>query len=294
VKTTADAPARGVPPGVPAAADVLARSGGENFPVASWVLGRRARSELLAIYGFARLVDELGDTLEGDRLQALDWAEEELDRAFRGEASHPLLVSLQPVLRAHSLPRQPFARLIEANRVDQRVSRYETWEQLQGYCRLSADPVGELVLGVFEAADPYRVQLSDSICTGLQLAEHLQDVAEDRARGRIYIPLADLSRFGAGEEDLVGASAGPALRRTVAFEVARARGLLWGGRALVGSLPRRAGFAVAGFIAGGLTALSAIEAAGHDVLKGPPPVARGLFLRTLARTLAGRAGFPAR
>ena len=183
MKTTADAPAARRPAGVPAAADVLARSGGENFPVASWVLGRRARSDLLAIYGFARLVDELGDTLEGDRLRALDWVEQELDRAFRGEAATRCCVSLQPVLRARSLPREPFARLIEANRVDQRVSRYETWEQLQGYCRLSADPVGELVLGVFGAADPWRVRLSDSICTGLQLAEHLQDVAEDRAAG---------------------------------------------------------------------------------------------------------------
>ena len=290
MKATADAPARGTPAGVPAAADVLARSSGENFPVASWVLGRRARADLLAIYGFARLVDELGDSLEGDRAAALEWVEEELDRAFRGEAAHPILVSLEPVLRARSLPREPFVRLIEANRQDQRVSRYETWEQLRGYCRLSADPVGELVLGVFAAADRRRVGLSDSVCTGLQLVEHLQDVAEDRAQGRVYIPLEDLARFGAGEADLDAPVAGPALRAVVAFEVARARGLLWGGRGLVDALPRRPGFAVAGFIAGGLAALSAIEGAGHDVLGGPPRAGRGLFLGTLARTLAGRPG----
>ncbi len=290
MRTTADAPLSATPAGVPAAADVRARSGGENFPVASWVLGRRARSELLAIYGFARLVDELGDTLEGDRLQALEWVEQELDRAYHGEARHPILVSLQPVLRARALPREPFARLIEANRVDQRVARYQTWEQLQGYCRLSADPVGELVLGVFGAADPWRVRLSDSICTGLQLAEHLQDVAEDRDQGRIYLPLEDLARFGAGEQDVFADSAGPALRAAVAFEVARGRGLLWGGRALVGALPRRAGLAVAGFIAGGLAALGAIERAGHDVLAATPRAGRGLFLGTLARTLAGRPG----
>ena len=122
-------------------------------------------------------------------------------------------MSLQPVLRAHSLPREPFARLIEANRVDQRVSRYQTWEELRGYCRLSADPVGELVLGVFDAADAARVELSDSICTGLQLTEHLQDVAEDHASGRIYIPLEDLTRFGAGEQDVAAASASPAVAR---------------------------------------------------------------------------------
>ncbi len=290
MRTTADAPARGTPAGVPAAADVLARSGGENFPVASWVLGRRTRSQLLAIYGFARLVDELGDTLEGDRAGALEWAQEELDRAFRGQARHPLLVSLQPVLRERSLPREPFVRLIEANRVDQRVSRYETWEQLRGYCRLSADPVGELVLGVFGATEEWRVRLSDSVCTGLQLTEHLQDVAEDRARGRVYIPLEDLARFGAVEGDLDAPAAGPALRRALAFEVSRARGLLWEGRPLAVSLPRRAGFAVAGFVAGGLAALTAIERAGHDVLAGPPRAGRRLFLGTLAGTLAGRPG----
>ncbi|HTQ67445.1 MAG TPA: squalene synthase HpnC [Solirubrobacteraceae bacterium] len=294
MKTTRDAPVRGAPAGAPAVEDVLARSGGENFPVASWVLGRRVRSDLLAIYGFARLVDELGDSFEGDRLQALDWVEEELDRAYRGEARDPILVSLQPVLRAHSLPREPFTRLIEANRVDQRVSRYESWEQLQGYCRLSADPVGELVLGIFGAADPRRVRLSDSICTGLQLVEHLQDVAEDRAAGRIYLPREDLARFGAGEPDLDAGGAGPQLRAAIAFEVARARGLLWAGRPLVGTLPRRAGLAVAGFVAGGLATLTAIERAGWDVLGGPPRAGRALFLRTLAATLAGRPGTSAR
>jgi len=290
VRTTADAPGRAAPAGAPAAADVLARSRAENFPVASWVLGRRARSDLMSIYGFARLVDELGDSLEGDRGAALDWAEQELDGAFAGRARDPIFVSLQPVLAAHSLARGPFARLIEANRTDQLTSRYETWEQLRGYCRLSADPVGELVLGIFGAADPWRVGLSDSVCTGLQLVEHLQDVAEDRAAGRVYIPLEDLARFGAGESDLDAPSASPALRRAVAFEVRRARGLLWGGRALVGALPRRAGFAVAGFIAGGLAAATAIERAGHDVLAGPPRAGRRLLLEALARTLAGRPG----
>jgi len=163
----------------------MARAENENFPVASRLLARRTRSHLLAVYGFARLVDELGDSLAGDRLAALDWLERELDRAYRGEAEHPLLKRLQPTLRACSLPRGPFVRLIEANRVDQRVSRYETWEQLRRYCELSANPVGELVLGVFGQATPARVALSDSICTALQLAEHCQDVVEDRDRGRV-------------------------------------------------------------------------------------------------------------
>src|SRR5207302_9548273 len=139
------------PTGAPRAEAVMARARSENFPVASRMLPRAARSHLLAVYGFARLVDELGDALAGDRLAALDWLEEDLDRAFSGRAEHPLLVRLQATLRECALPREPFARLIEANRVDQRVARYETWEQLRGYCALSADPVGELVLRIFGA-----------------------------------------------------------------------------------------------------------------------------------------------
>ena len=143
---------------------------------------------MLAVYGFARLVDELGDSAPGDRLAALDWLEGELALAFDGTPEHPLMRRLALTVRECALPREPFARLIEANRVDQRVSRYETWEQLRGYCALSADPVGEIVLAIFGKATPARVALSDSICTALQLAEHCQDVAEDFAAGRVYLP----------------------------------------------------------------------------------------------------------
>src|SRR5271157_844678 len=135
-------------------------------------------------------------------MAALDWLEAELDRAFEGRATHPLLVALEPTLRRCRLPREPFGRLIEANRVDQRVTRYRTWEELRGYCALSADPVGELVLGVFGAAEPELIALSDSICTALQLIEHCQDVAEDLAAGRVYLPLEDLERFGVTIADL--------------------------------------------------------------------------------------------
>src|SRR5271156_1844478 len=153
------------PAGAPAPGAGMARAESENFTVASRALPRRVRSHLLAIYGFARLVDELGDSAPGDRLAALDWLEEDLDRAFDARAEHPLLIRLQPTLRQCALPRGPFVRLIEANCVDQRVSRYETWEELRGYCSLSADPVGELVLAVFGTATPARVTWSDSICT---------------------------------------------------------------------------------------------------------------------------------
>ncbi|MCW3029262.1 MAG: squalene synthase HpnC [Solirubrobacterales bacterium] len=278
------------PIGAPAADAVMARARTENFPVASRVLPRRVRSHLLALYGFARLVDELGDAASGDRLDALDWLESELDRAFEGRAQHPLLVRLAPTLRECALPREPFVRLIEANRLDQRVSRYATWEELRGYCALSADPVGELVLGVLGCATPERIALSDSICTGLQLTEHCQDVAEDLANGRVYLPGEDLARFGCTIEELGAQHAGGPLREVLAFEVARARGLLREGAPLIGELHGRARIALAGFVGGGRAALEAIEHAGYDVLPGPPRAGNGRRLRGLAITLIGREG----
>jgi squalene synthase HpnC len=285
---TADAPI-----GAPAADAVMARARTENFPVASRVLPREVRADLLALYGFARLVDELGDSAAGDRLGALDWLELELDRAFEGRAEHPLLARLQPTLSRHALPREPFVRLIEANRLDQRVSRYETWAQLRAYCALSADPVGELVLRVLGEATAERIALSDSICTALQLTEHCQDVAEDRARGRVYLPGEDLERFGCRIEELEAPHAGLPLREVLAFEVARARRLLDEGAPLIGELHGRAKLAVAGFLAGGRAALDAIEAAGYDVLPGPPRAGAGRRLLALTRTLRDRSRRPA-
>jgi squalene synthase HpnC len=278
------------PIGAPGADVVMARADSENFPVASRVLPRRARAHLLAIYGFARLVDELGDSAGGDRLGALDWLEEDLDRAYQGRAENPLLERLEPTLRACSLPREPFIRLIEANRTDQRVSRYETWEELRGYCALSADPVGELVLGVFGLRTPARVALSDSICTALQLAEHCQDVAEDFAAGRVYLPAEDLARFGASTAELGAEHAGGPLRAVIGFQIARARGLLADGAPLIGEVRGRAKLAVAAFVAGGLAALDAIERAGCDVLPGPPRATRGRQLLSLVKTLAEQRG----
>jgi squalene synthase HpnC len=278
------------PTGAPSPTAVMARAETENFPVASRVLPRRARSHLLAIYGFARLVDELGDSAPGDRLAALDWLEEELDRAFNGRAEHALLKRLEPALRECSLPREPFVRLIDANRMDQRVSRYETWEELRGYCSLSADPVGELVLGVLGLATPARIALSDSICTALQLAEHCQDVAEDLAADRVYLPGEDLARFGASTMELGAEHAGGPLKAVVAFEVARARRLLADGAPLIDDLRGRPRLAVAAFVAGGRSALDAIERAGFDVLPGPPRATRWRRLLATVRTLFERRG----
>lgn len=254
----------------------MARARAENFPVASRLLARRTRSHLLALYGFARLVDDAGDEAVGDRLALLDEIESDLGRVWGGAARDPLIARLQPTVMACELPAGPFRALIEAGRRDQVVHRYETFEELLGYCALSANPVGELVLRVLGAATPERVRLSDSICSGLQLAEHWQDVAEDYRAGRIYLPAVDRARFGVGERELAAAVPSAGFRALMAFEVARARHLLDQGAPLLRTLRGRGAFGVAAFLAGGKSALSAIERADYDVLGARPRPGRGL------------------
>lgn len=244
-----------VPRSLGRADEVLAKAARENFPVALFVLPRGVRRRLREVYGFARLVDDAGDLADGDRDELLDWIEADLDR---GE--HPLIA------RVRDLPRAPLIRLIEANRQDQRVSRYRRFEDLVEYCGLSANPVGELVLHVFGAATPERMRWSDSICTGLQLAEHWQDVGEDRRAGRIYLPLEDLDRFGVSEK----LEPGDGFRELMAFEVERARGVLHEGLPLVSALRGRQRLAVAAFAGGGFAALDAVERSGYDVLARSP------------------------
>ncbi len=246
---------------------LAAKAQSENFPVASRILPRDVRTNLMAIYGFARLADDIGDEAQGDRLALLDWLETELDRAAVGTATHPVFVQLSPVIRELDLSLEPFRCLIEANRVDQRVKRYRTFDDLVDYCMLSAAPVGRLVLAVFGVSTAGRVALSDKVCIGLQLVEHLQDVGEDARRGRVYLPLEDMERFGCGELELFATSSGPALRGLVAMEARRARGLLAAGAPLAASLPVRPRAAVAGFCAGGMAALDSIGLAAHDVLQ---------------------------
>jgi squalene synthase HpnC len=274
---------------VPARAAVMSQAGDENFPVASRLLGRRARRHLLAIYGFARLVDDIGDEAEGDRLALLDWADEELDRVYAGQGpEHPVMRALAPTVRECALPAEPFRRLIEANRSDQAVTRYDSFDELLDYCRLSAAPVGELVLHVFGAATTERLALSERICAGLQVTEHLQDIAEDYARGRVYLPADDLARFGCDEDDLRAATATPELRALIAFEADRARALLAHGAPLARRLSPRPGLAVAAFVAGGRAALDALARAGYDVLaERARPTRRG-FAASFARGVAGR------
>lgn len=262
------------PPALAGAEDVLAKATRENFPVALRLLPAAVRRRLEAVYGFARLVDDAGDLYAGDRLALLDWIEADLERAYEGRAEHPLLRRLGTVVAEVPLPREPFMRLLEANRRDQRVARYETWEELAGYCELSANPVGELVLHVLGAATAERIALSDAVCTGLQLAEHWQDVGEDLARGRIYVPREDMERFAVTEAHLAGCEPGEPFRALMAFEVGRARGLLAAGIPLVASLRGRSRLAIAAYVGGGRAALAAVERSGFDVLRRAPAASR--------------------
>ncbi|MGH9046968.1 MAG: squalene synthase HpnC [Acidimicrobiales bacterium] len=244
----------------------MSQAGSENFPVASRVLPRAVRPHLLAVYGFARLVDDIGDEYDGDRLGELDWAEHELERAAAGTAEHPVFRALTPTIAGCDLSLQPLRDLIEANRQDQVVTRYETFAELTGYCMLSAAPVGRLVLAILGRATAERVERSDRVCIGLQLVEHLQDVAEDWAMGRLYLPLADLAAAGCPGDDPLAPGHRGSLRRTIAHEVDRARWLLADGAPLAASLPMRARLAIAAFSAGGAAALDAIERASFDVV----------------------------
>ncbi len=269
-------------------AGVLAKSRGENFTVASRLLPGRLRAQLRAVYGFARLVDDVGDVAAGDRERQLDWVEAELTRAFEGRANHPIFLAVQHCVAEVGLDRRPFDDLVAANRQDQRVRRYPTYADLEAYCALSANPVGRLVLAILGRRDPLAVELSDRVCTGLQLVEHWQDVAEDLGRGRVYLPLEDLDRFEVTESQLAAPSASPAFRRLMAFEVGRARELLRSGAPLVGLLAPAGRVAVAGFLGGGLAQLEAIERHGYDVLAHRVKASKGAVAARAAALACGR------
>ncbi len=267
-----------------AAERIDARASGENFPVVSLLAPRWARPHLRAIYGFARLVDNLGDEAEGDRAALLDELERELDGPPRSEVMRRLHVSIEE----RSLPGEPFARLIEANRIDQRKSRYESWDEVREYCSYSADPVGRLVLAVYgRADDPAVVGMSDSVCTGLQLVNFLQDPPRDLALGRVYLPQESLRRFGVEDADLGGPLTEP-VAQLLRFEGQRARRLLEAGLPLRRALGGRAGMSVALYARGGLAALDALERAGWDVFSGRPAPTRATFARLVLRELVRR------
>ena len=283
----------GPPPDLPAPDEVLGRAGRENFRVASRLLPGAARRHLLAFYGFARFADQIGDAYTGDRPAALDWLEADTRGALDGRPAHPLVAPAARSVVQLGIDSRPLFDLIDANRLDQAVDRYATFNDLVGYCALSANPVGRLVLGAFGAANDRTVALSDAVCTALQLVEHWQDVREDALAGRVYVPVEDLDRFGV---DVASLSADPPspqeLRALMAFEVSRARAWLDRGAPLVRELRGPARWAVAGFIAGGRAALDSIAARDFDVLS-PPSRPRPWRVARHALVLASRRRKPA-
>ncbi|HEV7658172.1 MAG TPA: squalene synthase HpnC [Mycobacteriales bacterium] len=265
----------------------------ENFPVAMRVLPAAVRVHLRAIYDVVRVIDNLGDDAgsPADRTAALEAFGADLATVWTtGRPSDPVLVGLLPSVRACGLQHRDFAALVEANVQDQRLTRYGTYGQLRGYCALSAAPIGRLVLAVFGATTPARVVLSDQVCDALQQLEHWQDVAEDLAGGRIYVPQEDLALFGVTEADLAAPASCAAVAELIVFETERARALLVGGSPIVGTLHGWARVAVAGYVAGGLAAADALRRRGADPLVATPVASKaGTARHALAVLARGRA-----
>ncbi|HUY92434.1 MAG TPA: squalene synthase HpnC [Pirellulales bacterium] len=265
----------------------LARTHYENFQVASWLLPRALRPHFYHVYAYCRWSDDLADeTGDPERsLELLDWWEDQLRACYAGRTHHPVFIALHETIAEFDIPQAPFSELLAAFRQDQRQTRYETFDDLLGYCRNSANPVGRLVLYLFRSHDEARGRLSDAVCTGLQLANFCQDVANDWRRGRIYLPLADCRDFGYNDSDFAAAEANRDFRRLLAFQVDRAEGWLRNGLPLVEQLPGRLRGDVWLFVHGGLKILDRIRAIDFDVWRRRPKVSRSDRLRLLAGCL---------
>jgi len=263
----------------------LARSHYENFSVATWFLPRRLRPHFCSVYAYCRISDDLGDEVGNPQhaLQLLDIWEGELDACYAGRPRHPVFVALAETVRSCDIPRQPFADLLTAFRQDQRVSYYESFEDVLGYCHYSANPVGRLVLYLCGYRDAERQQLSDYTCTALQLANFWQDVAVDCGKGRIYLPLEDLRRFGVSEKDIAERRATPQFLQLVRFEVERAREWFQKGLPLAQKVDSELAIDIELFSRGGLEILHAIESQGYDVLRRRPVISKARKLALVAR-----------
>lgn len=264
----------------------LAKRHYENFTVASWTLPKALRQHFYNIYAYCRWADDLADE-SGDPRQALtllNWWESHLRACYQGRTLHPVFVALAETIKQFSIPPDPFLDLLVAFRQDQRVTRYDTFDQLFAYCRYSANPVGRLVLYLANCCDFQRGPLADSISTGLQLANFWQGVAEDWQRGRIYLPLAHMRRFGGDETAIVRGEATPAFRRALAAACDEAEGWLHRGYPLVGLVPASIRLDVALFVQGGLAILRAIRRQDYDVFTSRPRLTRGQKLALMATT----------
>ena len=254
----------------------LARAHYENFSVASWFLPKWLRQPFFNVYAYCRISDDLGDEVGNPdlSLQLLNQWEAELDACYDGSPRHPVFVALAGTVREFEIPKQEFADLLTAFRQDQRVSRYDMFNDVLGYCRYSANPVGHLVLYLCGYRDSERQQLSDHTCTALQLANFWQDVSLDYAKGRIYLPLEDLRRFGVSEDDIRNSENMPAFREMMKFEVARAREWFRQGLPLVEKVDWELATDIELFSRGGLEILRAIERQDYAVLGRRPAISK--------------------
>jgi squalene synthase HpnC len=268
----------------------LARTHYENFSVATWFLPRRLRQHFFNVYAYCRISDDLGDEV-GDAaasLELLDQWQAELDACYAGAPRHPVFVALQETVREFDIPEHEFSDLLTAFRQDQSVTRFETFDDLLGYCRYSANPVGHLVLYVCGYRDPERLQLSDFTCTALQLANFWQDVSVDYAKGRIYLPLEDLRRFGVSEDDIAQKRNCPAFCSMMAFEGERARDWFRQGLPLINKVDRELAIDLELFSRGGQEILRAIEKQSYAVLGNRPSISKPRKLALVARAALGK------
>lgn len=262
----------------------LARTHYENFSVASWFLPRRLRQHFFNVYAYCRISDNLGDEV-GDSaasLELLDQWEHELDACYDGSPKHPVFVALAETVRRFEIPKHEFLDLLTAFRRDQTVTRFETFDDVLGYCHYSANPVGHLVLYLCGYRDAERQHLSDFTCTALQLANFWQDVSVDYAKDRIYLPLEDLRHFGVTEDDIANNQNTPAFRQMMKFEVERARDCFRQGLPLVGKVDRELAIDLDLFSRGGLEILNAIEKQDFALLGNRPAISKSRKLALVA------------
>jgi squalene synthase HpnC len=256
----------------------------ENFTVASWLLPKRLRQHFCNVYAYCRWADDLADETHDPArsLELLDWWEAELLDCFAGRATHPVFVALRRTMEEFELPPEPFQDLLIAFRRDQRQTRYATMADLLEYCRYSANPVGRIVLYLGRCHSEETAALSDEICTGLQLANHWQDVARDYHRGRVYLPQEDLAANGVNESDLALSEANDSFRELMKHEVQQAEACFDRGEAIMQRVSRELRLPVALFVGGGRAILQQIRGEGFDVLARRPRVGRGQKLWLLA------------
>jgi len=268
----------------------LAKTHYENFSVATWFLPSRLRQHFYNVYAYCRISDDLGDEV-GDpqqSLELLDQWQKELNACYEGAPKHPVFVALAETVKQFGIPQHEFSDLLIAFRQDQTVTRFETFDDILAYCRYSANPVGHLVLYLCGYSDAERQQLSDYTCTALQLANFWQDVFVDYGKGRIYLPLEDLRRFGVTGEDIAHRRATPQFVAMMKFEVERARDWFARGLLLVKKVNRELAIDLELFSRGGQEILNAIERQGFDVLRARPEISKSRKLMLVLRAAMGK------